>query len=271
MMMHAADVLRAPIRQAFRTAAALLALAVTTQTKAAEEDATLSSAQLGATFGTIESADNSNKSVQVDFRFTAPVTRFLGASLNGTFADTNLQTDAPTDEISSILCSYETLGTRGTLFAREPSLGRVSASFLAGQLRSKCGGSASFVERNSDTLRSEGYSLAAEYYFPALTLAAERTSTSFDGDNHHVTDLLTASWYLLPDLSISPNAGRVNGSNLYGLTVEHQPDFLGQSASVTLAFSQQNLESGSIRSISLAFTYHFGTHVDLKKRDRQYR
>lgn len=256
-------------------AASLLSLALTsqaqaTQSETAEQPATLPSAQFGGTFSAIESAGNSNKSGQAEFRITAPVTSIFGASLDGTLSKTNIQIDKPVDLDGSTLCSYVTLGATGTLFARRPSLGRISAKLSTAQLKSKCGSSSGFVG-NDDTLRSTGYSLAAEYYLSALTLGAERIVTSFGKDTRRVADILSATWYPITDLSVSSNAGRVDGKMQYGLSLEHLPEMLGGTASVSLSFSNLDTGNGSVRTIGISFAYLLGGRVDLKTRDRQYR
>lgn len=252
-------------------AALLLAHAWIAPAHGAERSVGQTSAELSATFGTVDAASNSNKSAQVDVRVTVPVATSFGASLQGYFADTNIQVDMPTDLVGTTSCSYEALGGSGTVFFRHPLFGRVGASISSANLESTCGGKGFFLAGNSDSLRSTGYSLAAEYYFPVLTLAAERTVSSYAGNDDLISDVVSASWYPLADLSISPNVGRINGRDQYGVSIEHQPDFLGRSASIALSFGSQSLDGDSIRSASLSFTYHFGLHVDLKTRDRQFR
>lgn len=240
-------------------------------TLAAAQWATRTNAELGATFGTVDSADNSNKSAQGDFRLTVPVTTLLGASLRAYYADSNIQLDLPTALVATTSCSYEILSATGTLFARRPNLGRLGASVLGTHLESKCGSNAFFTSGNGDSLQSRGYSLAAEYYFSAVTVAAERTVASFDDESDRVADSFSATWYPLADLSLSSNIGRVDDRAQYGVSVESQPDFLGRGASVSLSFSDLSLPDEHVRTVNLSLTWHFGTRVDLKTRDREYR
>lgn len=275
-MTHPSSVHLSRVRPGICVAASLFSLASATS-HADEARAALPNAQLGAVFTSVDAADNSNRSAQGEFRITLPVTSFLGASLRGNYADTNIQIDKPDDPVggndlvSGASCGLNSMTGTGTLFARRPDFGRVSASFSAARLKSKCGDSASLVSGNSDTLDSTGYSLAAEYYFPLFTVAAEHTVTSFDTDDDRVADVVSASWYPMLDLSVSPHAGRIDGSTQYGFAIEHQPEFLGRGTSVSLSVSNLDLDDDSILTVSLSFAYHFGARVDLKTRDREYR
>ena len=250
-------------------ATALLSVALAGTSRAADEPGNSSSAEVGATFTTVDSASNSNKSAAADFRITRALTSIFGASLSASAASADTQIDLPVDLPGKTVCSYEALSGTAALFARRPSLGRITASYSTAELESKCG--ASGFAGNSATLDSDGYSLAAEYYLPELTLTAQRTVTSFGEDSELVADIVSAAWYPITDLSVSASAGRVGGRMQYGFAIEHQPEILGELASVSLSFSTLDAQGDSVRTISLAFAYHFGARVDLKTRDRRYR
>lgn len=267
-MTHRAFICRR-IRPALCATAALLSLALACASRAADEPANFSSGEVGATFTQIDSAGNSNKFAAADFRVTTALPSVFGASLSGIASNATVQIELPVDLPGKTTCSYETLSGTATLFARRPSLGRISASYSAAELKSKCGASG-FVG-NSATLDSDAYSLAAEYYLPEVTLAAQRKVTSFGENSELVADVVSAAWYPLTDLSVAANAGRVGGNMQYGIAVEHQPEILGEFASVALSFGNLDAAGNSIRTISLSFAYHFGARFDLKTRDRQYR
>ena len=74
----------------------------------------------------------------------------FGASLSGIASNANMQIELPVDLPGKTVCSYETLSGTATLFANMSLLGRISASYSAAELKSKCGASG-FVG-NSATL-----------------------------------------------------------------------------------------------------------------------
>jgi hypothetical protein len=232
--------------------------------------AVLRNSELGVAFQTIDSGGNKNNSAGAFGQMLFPLTRYFGAAIEGSFGHTNLLIDRVETTSGKASCGYDTTGLGGELFARLPSVGKVSAGYTTNRISTQCEDNASFLGDGSNSLNADGYRVAAEYYFPAVTLAASHSDTSVDGSESFTTDTFKASWYPVADLSLSPSAGRTRGTNFYGFTLEHQPDFLGRSLSLTLAYMVQN-ETEKANTLTLGFTYHFGTRVELKVRDRQYR
>lgn len=232
--------------------------------------AVIRNSELGVAFQTIDSGDNKNNSAGAFGQMLFPLTSYLGAAVQGSVGHTNLLIDKVATTSGKVSCGYNTTALGGELFARLPTVGKVSAAYTTSRISSQCENNASFLGDGSSSFQSDGYTLSAEYYFPAVTLAASRSETSPDGTDSFTTDTVKATWYPVADLSLSPSVGRTRGVDSYGFTLEHQPDFLGRSLSLALSYVVQDQDE-KISTLTLGFTYHFGTRVELKVRDRQYR
>lgn len=232
--------------------------------------AALRNSALGLAFQSIDAGGNKNNSAALVGETVFPLTRYLGAKVDASFGHTNLLLERVSTPTGKVTCGYDTTAAAGGLFARRATVGKVEASYAISRISSECDDNASFLSDGSSSLDANGYSIGAEYYFSALTLGASRTETSIDGGESYTTEAVRATWYPVADLSLTPSAGRTRGTDFYGVTLEHQPDFLGRSMSLTLAYTLQD-EDEKVGTFTLGFTYHFGTRVELKIRDRQYR
>lgn len=232
--------------------------------------AVVRNSELGVAFQTIDSGGNKNNSAGAFGQMLFPLTRYFGAALEGSLGHTNLLIDKVATTAGKVSCGYNTTAVGGQLFARLPTVGKLGAAYTTSRISSQCEDNASFLSDGSDSFQADGYTLSAEYYFPAVTLAASRSETSPDGGNSFTTDTVKVTWYPVADLSLTPSVGRTRGVDSYGFTLEHQPDFLGRSLSLALSYVVQDQDE-KISTLTLGFTYHFGTRVELKVRDRQYR
>lgn len=254
-----------------RTGAVMaLLLAGSAHAADAPASAVIRNSELGVAFQTIDAGGNKNNSAGAFGQMLFPLTRYFGVAVEGSFGHTNLLVDRVSTTVGKVSCGYDTSGLGGELFARLPSVGKLSAGYTANRISAQCEDNASFLGNGSDSFNANGYRLSAEYYFPAVTLAASRSDTSPDGGESFTTDTIKATWYPVADLSLSPSVGRTRGTDFYGFTLEHQPDFLGRSLSLTLSYVVEK-EQEKVNTLTLGFTYHFGTRVELKVRDRQYR
>ncbi len=231
----------------------------------------------GFNFQEVKSGGDPNNTAGATGVFTFGLASSLGASISGTASHADIQADrsatgstAVATSIVSRSCGFSSGDLTAGLFLRNPSIGRIGVSYGAGQIRADCGDNAMFVVSDGHTLRTYNYAANAEYYFSRLTIGAGRTTTHLDGGNDITADSLTASWYPLTELRISPSIGRIDSNNSYGLQLEGQPEFLGDAVGVVLGYSVQR-QSPNIKSFSIGFVYHFGKPLELQTRDREYR
>jgi hypothetical protein len=232
--------------------------------------AALRNSEVGVAFQSIDAGGNKNNSAALFGQMVFPLASAFGASIDGSYGHTNLLLERVSNPTGKVSCGYDTTAASAGLFARVATIGKLEARYGASRISSKCDDNASFLGDGSSTLDSDGYTIGAEYYFNALTLGASRSETTLDAGGSYTTDAVRATWYPVADLSVTPLAGRSRGADFYGLTLEHQPDFLGRSMSLSLAYLQDNQDEKA-STFTLGFTYHFGTRVELKIRDRQYR
>jgi hypothetical protein len=167
-------------------------------------------------------------------------------------------------------CKFDNSGAEATLFARRPTLGRISASYGTGNLKSDCGDGSVFIDTGDDKLTVNHYRVDVEAYIADFTLAASHTTAELEDGPSLDSDLFTASWYPLDSLRVSLDGGTLQEQDTYGIELEHQPEFMGNALSVLLGYSVTD-RSDEVRTISFGVVYHFGRKVELKTRDREYR
>ena len=206
---------------------------------------------------------------------TMPLGKVLGASLAGSYSRSSARTsdvllDAASAQDSRPSCQFKNTDLSATLFARWPSLGRVSASYGNGNLTSDCGEQSAFVTTGDDELGTDNYRLGAEAYLGDFTLAANHTSTELEDGPKLDSNLFSASWYPINSVRVSLSGGDLYEQDTYGIEIEHQPEFMGDSLGAVLGYSVVDREQ-QVGTISFSVVYHFGTKVELKTRDREYR
>jgi hypothetical protein len=206
---------------------------------------------------------------------TLPIGSTFGAALAGGFSRSTARTsDALLDVTSPTstrpTCRFNSSDAEATLFARRPTLGKIAASYGSGRLSGDCGDESAFISTGDDELSTDYYRLGVEAYLGDFTLGAVHTSTELESGPKLESDSFSAAWYPLGSLRVSLSGGDLYGQDTYGIEVEHQPEFMGDGLSVLLGYSSVDRDQ-EVRSINFAVVYHFGTKVELKTRDRQYR
>ena len=206
---------------------------------------------------------------------TMPIGDWLGASLAGNYSRTTARTsdvlfDVASQQSTRPSCRFNNSDAAVSLFVRRATLGRVSASYGKGKVSSDCGDESVFVSTGDDSLDIDYYRLAAEAYLWDFTVGAVHTSTELDQGPKLESNIFNASWYPLDSVRVTLSGGDLYEQDTYGIEIEHQPEFMGNSLGVSLGYSVVDREQ-EIGTISFSVVYHFGTKVELKARDRQYR
>lgn len=206
---------------------------------------------------------------------TMPIGKFLGASLGGAYSRSTARTSDVLRDVTSPTstrpsCRFNNRDLSASLFARWPRWGRISASYGNGQLTSDCGDQSEFVSTGDDQMGTDSYRFAAEAYLGDFTFGANHTSTELEDGPKLESNLFSASWYPIDDLRVSLSGGDLYEQDTYGIEIEHQPEFMGESLGVVLGYSVVDREQ-QVGTISFSVVYHFGTKVELKTRDREYR
>jgi hypothetical protein len=265
-----------PIRAAF--AVSLTALGATALAQDAPSRASQAfNYELGVRTQDVRTqGSTSNGGLGVHAAGTIPLGNLFAASLSATYSDTTVRTRRVlVDEEGSTLaarsaCSYDSLDGELTLFARVPQWGRVGVSYGAGRLSSSCGEGSMFLQTGNGDLRTDRYRIEGELYFGDFTVSAARTSTDLDGGPQLESTEVSTSWYPLDSLRVAIFGSDLYDEDNYGVLLEHQPDFLGDTLGVYVSYATTD-RSPEVRTIGLGFAYYFGTQVTLKKRDREYR
>jgi len=218
----------------------------------------------------------SNGTLGIDFRGTLPLGSYFGASLSAGYAETRVRTRRVVENEDGTLsgirpsCNFDNLDGEVALFARRPTLGRISVSYGIGRLGSDCSDNSFFIPSGGDSLDTERYSVSAEVYWRNFTLGASQTTLSMDnGPELDVTEV-KGSWYPLQSLRVTLFGNDLYDEDTYGIELEHQPQFLGDGFGVRLSYSDSDAEPNT-RTVQLSLTYYFGKRVPLLVRDRQYR
>lgn len=206
---------------------------------------------------------------------TMPIGNLFGASLAGNYSRTTARTsdvllDLESAQSERPSCRFNNSDAAVSLFARRPTLGRVSASYGKGKVTSDCGDQSVFVGSGDDSLDLDYYRFAAEAYLWDFTFGAVHTSTELEDGPKLESNLFNASWYPIDSVRVTLSGGDLYDQDTYGIDIEHQPEFMGNSLGVVLGYSVVDRDQ-EVSTISFSVVYHFGTKVELKARDRQYR
>lgn len=206
---------------------------------------------------------------------TMPIGNIFGASLSGAYSRSTARTsdvllDVASSDDSRPSCRFNNTDLSASLFARWPTLGRITASYGNGQLSSDCGDQSVFVSTGDDEMGTDNYRLAAEAYLWDFTLAGNHTSTELEDGPKLESNIFSASWYPINSLRVTLSGGDLYEQDTYGIELEHQPEFMGDSLGVVLGYSVVDREQ-EVGTISFSVFYHFGRKVELKTRDREYR
>lgn len=206
---------------------------------------------------------------------TMPIGKILGASLGGAYSRSTARTsdvllDVTSPNSTRPSCRFNNRDLSASLFARWPSRGRISASYGNGLLTSDCGDQSEFVSTGKDEMGTDSYRFGAEAYLGDFTLGANHTSTELEDGPKLESNIFSASWYPIDDLRFTLSGGDLYEQDTYGIEIEHQPEFMGEALGVVLGYSIVDREQ-RVGTISFSVVYHFGTKIELKTRDREYR
>lgn len=222
------------------------------------------------------SGSTSNGTLGASLRGTLPIGSYFGASLTAGYSESRVRTREVVESEDGTLsgirpsCNFDNLGGEVSLFARRPTLGRIGISYGVGQLGSDCSDTSFFIPGGEDSLDNDHYRVEAELYWRNFTIGASHTTLSLDDAPEIETTTVTGSWYPLDSLRLSLHGSDLYDEDTYGLTLEHQPQFLGDGFGIHLGYSETDAEPGT-RTINIGLTYYFGKHVSLLDRDRHYR
>ena len=126
------------------------------------------------------------------------------------------------------------------------------------------------MSTGDDEQGTDNYLAEAEAYLGDFTFGANHTSTELEDGPKLESNIFNASWYPLDSLRVTLSGGDLYEQDTYGIELEHQPEFMGDSLGVVLGYSVVDREQ-EVGTISFSVVYHFGTKVELKTRDREYR
>jgi hypothetical protein len=204
-----------------------------------------------------------------------PIGNLFGASLEGSYSRTTARTsdvlfDVASQNSSRQTCRFNNSDAAVSVFARKPTLGRISASYGKGNVTSDCGDDSVFVSTGDDSMGIDYYRIAAEAYVWNFTFGAVHTSTEPEDGAKLESDIFEASWYPMENLKVTLSGGDLFDQDTYGIEIEHQPEFMGNSLGFALGYSVIDRDQ-EIGTINFSVMYHFGPKVELKARDRSYR
>lgn len=222
------------------------------------------------------SGSTSNGTLALNLRGTVPIGSIFGASLSAGYSESRVRTREVVENDDGTLsgirpsCNFDNLGGEVSLFARRPTLGRISVSYGVGQLGSDCSDTSFFIPTSEDSLDNNNYRFDVELYWRNFTIGASHTTLSLEDAPEIETTTITGSWYPLDSLRVSLYGNDLYEEDTYGITLEHQPQFLGDGFGIQVGYSETDAEPGT-RTFNLGLTYYFGKRVPLLVRDRQYR
>lgn len=206
---------------------------------------------------------------------TMPIGKLFGASLAGAYSRSTARTsdvllDVTSPDSTRPSCRFNNTDLSASLFARLPRWGKISGTYGQGNLTSDCGDKAVFVSTGDDEMGTDYYRVSAEAYLWDFTVGANHTSSELEDGPKVESNIFSASWYPLDSLRVTLSGGDLYDQDTYGIELEHQPEFMGDSLGVVLGYSVVDREQ-EVGTISFSVVYHFGTKVELKTRDREYR
>jgi hypothetical protein len=208
-----------------------------------------------------------------------PVWRFIGASASAEAALARTETDVPAspfDPAFSFSCTQDQWATSGTVFVRDPTLGRIRGNYGVARVP-LCGYSSSSGEiENGVTNTTHGADV--EYYLSRWTVAARiaRTSTREAGqrccgENQYggqVAFYPTNDWRVAAGYATTPGS---SGIETYTFAAEYQPAGLGNQLGIGLTYQRLSADWLTANFVRATVTYYFGDLPDLLTRDRHFR
>ena len=202
---------------------------------------------------------------------TLPLAEYLGASISGGYSQGHSDNE-------SLSCNLDSSGIGVGLFVRDFDIGRIGVNYSRSR-NSWCTYS-TFGGHDHGTTDADTASASASYYFRDITVGASyaysRSSSSGvewldEGSRDNSILSVGVRYYpinnLAASLSVSRNHNDIENRDSSTLSFEYQPDFFGNSTSLTLSLSNSEYSN----SATLGVNYFFGKQVDLITRDRRYR
>src|SRR5690606_6935649 len=202
------------------------------------------------------SGSTSNGTLGLNLRGTLPLGSFFGASMEAGYSESRVRTREVVENEDGTLsgirpsCNFDHLGGEVSLFARRPTLGRIGVSYGIGRLGSDCSETSFFLPHGKDSLDSDRVRFDVELYWRSFTIGASHTTLSLDDAPEIETTTITGSWYPLESLRLSLYGSDLYEEDTYGLSLEHQPQFLGDGFGVQLSYAKTDAEPGT-RTITL--------------------
>lgn len=146
------------------------------------------------------------------------------------------------------------------LFVRSFDIGKLGAGYSRTHSRFD-------VPIKNDSLNQNAYSAFAQYYINEFNIGVSRQAYR-SGDTENF-DLWTVSiaGYLSENTRMGLSGSGMDAADLYGASIEYQPPWLDNSASLGFSYSR----SPGDDTVSLKLAYFFGNTVSLKVRDREFR
>jgi hypothetical protein len=201
---------------------------------------------------------------------TVPLAAYVAGSLSGAFNRTNVATsDVATATGGTVpSCSLNDGSLVAGLFVRRSDIGRLGLSYGLGRTRSRC--DATFLATGSDRLDTRTTALNAEVYLGPFTVGGTRSRTKVKSAYDFDSDSLAGSWYPMENLRMTVSGDGLDLKDTYHFNLEYQPELLENSTGLLIGYTTRRGDN-STRAVTVGINYYFGTRVDLKTRDREYR
>lgn len=146
------------------------------------------------------------------------------------------------------------------LFVRRFDIGKLGVGYSRAHSRFDAPIENDSVDRNS-------YSAFAQYYVNEFNLGVSRRAYRSGETEDFDLWSVSIAGYLSENTRIGVSGSGMDAADLYGVSVEHQPSWLGNNASLGFSYSR----SPDNDAVSFQITYYFGNTVSLKVRDREFR
>jgi len=190
-----------------------------------------------------------------------PIDKKFAANLMARYSDSNGKSFSGGRGFDSTSSSLFAM-----LFIRDQTTGKAGAALAYTKSEHDYPASLSSF-KNQET---KGYSIYGQFYLDNLTLFAARAYSENNNDFSRYTSNAGLAIYLPANTGISLAGLRANQETDYSLAITHQPSFLNNNAGVTFSYIRDS-DNSDFDSISLSFSYYFGTRASLIDRDRKYR
>jgi hypothetical protein len=181
-----------------------------------------------------------------------PVAKWIGVEVAGTSLEHTFELDDGRKFDSDFA------GLSSTVFVNNPEIG----GFGVGVSR--------FRNRYTSGKEYSGSTfLRGEYYIKDFNFSASRSRSKDSGNATYNSISVSGLWYAQENMSIGTSVSGMDSKDNYGLTWRHQPKWTKNMASYSLGY-RTDREREAIDTYSVQVSYHFGSPVSIKERDRAY-